>query len=210
MRYLKLYESHNIDTICQQYGIINYSINSDGSIDVDGNVIISSKELDDIPLNFNIVTGHFACSNNNLYSLNGCPKSCNSFNCQDNQLTNLIGGPIEVSDNYLCASNWLSSLKGGPKFVGGVFKCDDNTSLDNTACDHSIDIGGDFIISSFYLREPLRGEIRKTHRLDDKLLKYIMKYQVDYSIWKEDWGGYKLDEYRFKELMNDYNNEYNK
>ena len=39
MKYLKLFENFDqtkIDKICKKYGIENYTINPDGSIDVDG------------------------------------------------------------------------------------------------------------------------------------------------------------------------------
>jgi len=53
MRYLKGYnESNNIDAICEQYGIQNYMINRDGSIDVDGKVDLDNKGLDELPLKF--------------------------------------------------------------------------------------------------------------------------------------------------------------
>ena len=53
MKYLKLFESFNdIDSICKRYGIENYTINEDGSIDVDGNVSLSSQGLTELPLRF--------------------------------------------------------------------------------------------------------------------------------------------------------------
>ena len=46
MKYLKLFESFgNIDEICKKYSIENYTINPNGSIDVDGHVDLSDKEL---------------------------------------------------------------------------------------------------------------------------------------------------------------------
>jgi hypothetical protein len=42
----------------------NYTINEDGSIDVDGEVYIPNKELTKLPLKFRRVTGHFICYNN--------------------------------------------------------------------------------------------------------------------------------------------------
>ena len=39
MRYLKLFESfEEIDEICREYNISNYTINPDGSIDINKNV----------------------------------------------------------------------------------------------------------------------------------------------------------------------------
>ena len=45
MRYLKLFESfEDIEQICKQYGIKYYSINPDGSIDVDYIVDLENKK----------------------------------------------------------------------------------------------------------------------------------------------------------------------
>ena len=35
----------NIESICQEYGIENYTINEDGTVDVDGNVDLSFRNL---------------------------------------------------------------------------------------------------------------------------------------------------------------------
>jgi len=60
MKFIKLYESFtDIDSICKQYNIKNYTINSDGSIDVDGNVSLSN--ITQLPLKFGKVTGSFNC-----------------------------------------------------------------------------------------------------------------------------------------------------
>ena len=46
MKYLKLFESfEDIDEICKQYDIKKYTINPDGSIDVDGYVDLSQENL---------------------------------------------------------------------------------------------------------------------------------------------------------------------
>jgi hypothetical protein len=58
-----------IDQICQQYGIENYTLNGDGSIDVDGDVDLAYKSLSELPLKFGIVSGGFYCHNNKLTSL---------------------------------------------------------------------------------------------------------------------------------------------
>jgi hypothetical protein len=56
----RLFESTgDIESICKKYGIENWTINSDGSIDVDGNVNLSEKGLDKIPLKFRNVTSNF-------------------------------------------------------------------------------------------------------------------------------------------------------
>ena len=67
MKYLKLFESlDNIHEICKRYDIENYTINSDGSIDVDGNVDIQDRKLTKLPLKFRNVSGSFDCKYNKL------------------------------------------------------------------------------------------------------------------------------------------------
>ncbi len=100
-------------TICEKYGIKNYSINPDGSIDVEGSVYLFNMNLDKLPLKFNKVGGYFGCSNNNLTSLEGCPKEVGGyFNCDYNNLETLKGGPEKVYDMFYCGGNPLESLDG--------------------------------------------------------------------------------------------------
>jgi hypothetical protein len=95
MRYLKLFESFmvnlpnwlidDIDSICSEYKITNYTINEDGTIDVNGDVNLSYKGLTELPLEFRNVTGNFSCHSNLLTSLEGCPKSVGGdFYCDNN------------------------------------------------------------------------------------------------------------------------------
>ena len=51
MRYLRKYESHeDIRSICQKWGIENYTINDDGFIDIDDSVDLSWRSLIKFPL----------------------------------------------------------------------------------------------------------------------------------------------------------------
>jgi hypothetical protein len=82
-------EIHNI---CKVYNIKNYTINPDGSIDVKGDVFLSNKNLDKLPLKFNKVSGVFVCSYNELTSLEGSPKKLGlKLYCSGNPLTTLNG-----------------------------------------------------------------------------------------------------------------------
>jgi hypothetical protein len=56
----------NPSEICKEFKISNWTLNPDGTIDVDGNVYINDKVLDKIPLKFGKVSGNFNCFNNNL------------------------------------------------------------------------------------------------------------------------------------------------
>ena len=128
MKYLKLFESYNkedIDSIRFQlniFNIVNYTINEDGSIDVNDDVDLDNEYLIKIPIRFRNVTGDFYCSNNHLTSLEGGPQSVGGdFYCNNNQLTSLKGCPISVGGNFYCGNNHLTSLEGAPQEVGGYF-----------------------------------------------------------------------------------------
>ena len=102
-----------IHDICEKYEIKNYSINPDGSIDAEDSVYLFNMNLDKLPLKFNKVGGYFGCSNNNLTSLEGCPKEVgDTFYCSSNKLTSLKGGPEKVYDMFYCGGNPLESLDG--------------------------------------------------------------------------------------------------
>ena len=125
MKYLKLFENfEDIHEICDKYDIVYYTINSDGSIDVDGNVSLSQMELTKLPLKFNHVSGNFNCSSNKLTTLVGSPKSVGGdFSCFRNNLTTLEFSPKSVSGNFYCSSNNILSFEGAPNHVGGGFYC---------------------------------------------------------------------------------------
>ena len=79
---------NSIHEICKQYEIENYTINPDGSIDVDGDVYLCNKGLTELPLVFNKVSGNFDCGDNNLTTLKGSPRWISGdFYCDDNDLT---------------------------------------------------------------------------------------------------------------------------
>lgn len=102
-----------IHLICGKYNIRNYTINSDGSIDVEGDVNLVKKNLKEIPLKFNKVSGYFDISFNRLTSLEGSPREVYSyFDCSSNLLTTLIGSPDKVHQYFYCTYNKLKSLEG--------------------------------------------------------------------------------------------------
>lgn len=77
--------------------------------------------------------GDLKLTNKALESLNGCYTYIQGgFDCGDNALKNLIGGPETVSEYYGCYHNYgMESLEGGPKFVGGRFNCSQNPQMKN-------------------------------------------------------------------------------
>jgi len=142
MKYLKLFESFNeedIHSICKKYGIKNYTINEDGSIDVDGSVNLYNMKLTKLPLKFNKVSDDFHCSCNHLTSLEGCPEEINGhFICSDNHLTSLKGCPKEIHGDFYCSYNKLTSLEGCPEKVDGDFYCSYNKLTSLEGCPEEI------------------------------------------------------------------------
>ena len=127
MKHIKEYNSFkDIDAICQQYGIKNYTINN-GLVDVDASVNLSYIGLLKLPLQFGKVTGNFYCDSNKLTSLEGAPKTVEgNFYCDSNKLTSLEGAPKCVEGNFYCYNNQLTTLEGAPKCVEGNFNCVNN------------------------------------------------------------------------------------
>ena len=151
----------------EEHGIKNYTINTRGEIDVDGDIKITYKNIKEFPsfIQFGTVKGNFDCKHNNLTSLKGVPRevkgdfdcACNdltslegapekvgrSFDCAHNHLTSLEGAPDKIKGYFDCGSNNIEDLKGAPKVVSGYFSCNDNnlTSLKGSPKV----VGGNFI-----------------------------------------------------------------
>ena len=91
---------------CEEMGIKDYTINSKGEIDVDGDVDISYIDFEELPYKFGRVSGFFDVSyNKNLKSLKNCPSKVRKwFSCSNcPQLDSLEGCPKEVKNyNFWC------------------------------------------------------------------------------------------------------------
>ena len=96
-----------IKSWCDEMGIENYTINSQGEIDVDIRVNLRNKNFKELPYKFGEIIGYFDIGNNpNLTSLKNCPDF--------------------VKGSFSCSLNpKLNSLEGCPKRVGGDFYCYD-------------------------------------------------------------------------------------
>jgi hypothetical protein len=86
------FEIMSTDDILNKVVEGTYTIQSDGTFDVNGNVNMSKMNLTKIPVKFGKITGYFDCSYNQLTTLEGAPQSVGRhFNCRYNQLTSLEG-----------------------------------------------------------------------------------------------------------------------
>jgi len=129
--------------VCDKYGIENYTINDDLSIDVDGGVYLNRRYLEYLPLRFNYVSDYFNCSYNELKTLEGCPEKVGgTFHCFKNELKSLKGCPQTVNGDFYCFNNNLVSLKGCPQTVSGDFSCDNNELKSLKGCPQTV--GGNF------------------------------------------------------------------
>jgi len=91
--------------------------------------------------------GDFHCSNNQLTSLEFCPKEVGGdFYCSSNQLTSLEFCPEKVGGNFWCSFNKLTSLEFCPEKVGGYFYCYNNKLTSLEFCPEKV--GGDFWCSN--------------------------------------------------------------
>ena len=157
--------NRKIKKICKKYGIENYTINDDVSIDVDGNVYLGLKGLNKLHLKFRNVSGGFYCFNNKLTLLEGCPESVGGdFYCHNNKLTSLVGCPESVGGNFDCSDNKITTFEHLPLLIGD-FYCDyieevkDYLIKINGCCDYYF-----FDLNSYNKR-------RKRDELLEKLLK---------------------------------------
>ena len=142
-----------IEAWLKEHSINNYIISEDFTITVQGNVNLNGKlNGKKLPIRFKMVDGYFDISNNNLTTLEGCPKIVTrDFNCSKNKLNSLLEGPSdagefdcshnllknlsyapkEIKGSFNCSFNELISIKGRPRTIKGCFNCSDNklTSL---------------------------------------------------------------------------------
>ena len=189
MRYLTLYENFKyIDNICQKYYIENYTINQDGSIDVDGHVNLTDQRLFILPLKFGKVIGNFDCSENNLTSLVGSPIQVlgDYFSCDNNQLKSLKGCTRELSAFY-CFTNKLSTLKGGPTKVSSDYNCVDNNIFDFNGFPNP------FYGESFFRDNPIDEIVDMV--INDNQSKFI-RWLLEYDVIRE---GHKIVGMRLEE-----------
>ena len=149
-----------------------YTINEDGSIDVNGSVYINNnRDLIKIPFKFRNVSGYFICNDDQLTSLEGTPNSVGGeFQCSNNQLTSLEGGPSNVGGKFYCYGNKLISLEGAPSNVGGDFYCHGISNLPYSELFKIVDkVKGDIYYSSSLVSED-KDKIRR-----DRDVKTILK-----------------------------------
>lgn len=103
-------------------GISGCTVHDDLTVDVNGNVSLSSSNLHELPVQFGIINGNFSVFGCNLKSLKGGPtKVFGHFDCSHNKLTTLEYSPVQVLGSFFCYSNKLTSLFGCSEEIGKDF-----------------------------------------------------------------------------------------
>jgi hypothetical protein len=106
------------------YGIMNYTINNNLTVDVDDSVRLFNKSITEFPIQFGIVKGNFNFSRNKITSLKGCPHTVHGeFDCSHNQLVTLKHCPKLVHGDFYFHGNKVSLLDYLPDVVDGVLAC---------------------------------------------------------------------------------------
>ncbi len=130
MKHLKLFETFNEEVydFCFRHRLGPYTINEDGSINIDNDVRINFNGFSELPIKFKKVTGSFHCFGNyNLTTLKGCPEYVGGdFWCYSNKLTSLEGCPKVVGDYFDCENNKIMTFEHLPFSIGGRFVCREN------------------------------------------------------------------------------------
>lgn len=143
---IKEMDPHSIKKICSIYGIKGVKINPDLSINVKGDVDLSDKNLQSLPLKFSRVEGNFWANDNSLRSLEGSPEWVGGdYFVYNNNLSNLIGGPQIVKGEYSIQSNKVDSIEGFPLEVGSHFDLSYNKLKDIKPKDIPTKVGGKII-----------------------------------------------------------------
>ena len=94
-----------IKSWCEEMRIKNYTINSQGEIDVDGNVSLGERNFKELPYKFGQIEGFF--------EVDRCP-----------HLISLKNSPNYVRGYFSCSGcKNLDSLEGCPKKIGLTFFC---------------------------------------------------------------------------------------
>lgn len=150
---------------CLEYGIVNYAINDNGTIDVFGDVNFPNVDITELPVAFRKVSGNFKCVNSYLTTLKGCPLIVNGeFDCSFNNLTSLQYGPTIVYGDYSCNKNKLTTLEHSPYEVGGDFYCN---SRDIFYQSHSY----------YGITTNIKGKVHTDHNEEETVLE-LFKYGV--------------------------------
>jgi hypothetical protein len=176
---------NDIEEFCEKYlKDVNYTINPDNTIDVNGDVILLGQlgNMEKLPVKFGKVSGDFWCHKNNLTTLEGCPNYVGgNFLCYENKLTTLEHCPKYIGGKWFdCDDNELTTLKGIEKCeIIGDFRCYDNPKIppENHIYILTAKIGGSIYINDGKIDNILntyKNEVKYLHKALSELKKVVL------------------------------------
>jgi hypothetical protein len=190
----------NTQEFCEKYlNDVDYTINPDGTIDVNGSVNLWQKlgNMTKLPVKFGKVSGYFDCDKNKLTTLEYCPKHVGGyFDCRWNKLTTLEHSPKFVGGYFSCYRNNLTTLKGIEKCqVVGGFDCGFNDiTPENYKYILTAKIGGEISTDNIYINDVLNKYKNDVKYLHKALLE--LKKTVNFTVagWPKYIGGEGLND----------------
>lgn len=154
-----------------------FTINDDLSVSVDGDVVMSGKNLSEIPVNFRDVSGDFDCSFNKLKTLKNSPKIVGkNFFCDTNRLITLKGCPEKVGERFVATHNNISSLSDYTTYALGVSNFSQNPISDITTLPYTVTHGGILIE---VLQQPKDGSSKSIFISRDELVLRCKKHEIE-------------------------------
>lgn len=93
----------NIEEVLDQYNVVDYSINNDGSVNLTKDITFFKKNLDKIPFSVSKAPRILDYSFNNISSLEGSPEECDTIFYAMNNISDLKG--ITITSRLLSLSN---------------------------------------------------------------------------------------------------------
>ena len=142
-----LTNKQEIENWLDEYKVINYTINEDLTVDVDGSVDLSFKNFKVIPVKFNIIKGYFSCSDNRLTSTDFFPKE-------------LYGTLYGYNNNF-------KNLDNFPKIITGMIGVDRNLNLENIIGLWGCDFRGNRIFCDKKWKEEVECYLISINRLKE-------------------------------------------
>jgi hypothetical protein len=166
---------------CEKY-LNYYTINSDDTIDVNSVVELDNKlgNMEKLPVKFGKVSGYFACYENKLTTLEGCPNYVGKgFWCDRNNLTTLEGCPKYVGGVFRCNGNKLTTLKGIEKceIIGNFWCGNNNIPPENYIYILTAKIGGKIITGNdaiYNILNTYKNEVKYLHKALSELKKVVV------------------------------------
>jgi len=111
----KIVQSSDIMKFTNDNNIDEYTVNSDNSINIVGNLVYDMNISGELPIQINSISGYFDCIN--CVSFKNFPNIVNSLILENLETRNLVGLPKTITEKLRIKTNKKISLKGLPNKI---------------------------------------------------------------------------------------------